>query len=162
MIIHKFETAHMEHLEFAATGRVPYSEILRQRDALLTPAMQAVVEGTPTPMIFFNDAMQVIHANKAALNVVAESCVENVIGLRMGEFLGSRHSMGGAACKNPGECQNCDSMRAIQDALGGIAGKHDMQLVMDPDSKTPRLFQIGATPVPVGATAYAMVTLEQL
>lgn len=161
MIIHKFETAHMEHLEFAATGRIPYSEILRQRDELLTPALQAVTEAAPTPMIFFNEAMQVIHANRAALDTVGESCVENVIGLRMGEFLGSQHSMGGPACKNPDECQNCNAMGAIREALDGRAGKHDLQLVMHPDSAARRLYQISASPVPVADACVAMVVLEE-
>jgi len=161
-MIHKFETRHQDNLEFALSDRLSHPAVQALREALCTPAFLATVEAVPTPLLFFSHTRQLIHANPAALHIVDETVMENVLGLRMGEFLGCDHLMQGTSCTDSDDCQNCNSMAAILAALAGEPTRQEMKLVVHPRStRRRRVYEVSSIPVPQGELTFAMLVLER-
>lgn len=145
---HHYESNHKEDLEFAATDRISFEAIQQaHKDLLATPAVAQILEAVPLALVIFDNHRQVIHANSKALELSGSTRASEVIGLRMGEFLGDDHHMEGLNCKKD-ECQNCNAMDAIVGALRGDSIFQEKKLVMhprDPEDKT--LYQISGSPL---------------
>lgn len=159
--VHKFETDLIDEAAGASGNRLPYEELLRQREILVRQPFIATSDKAVNPIIFFNQNRQMLHANPAAIRQIIRQELEGSIGLRLGELFGCDHKM--CSRENlPYQCHNCNSMPSLLTALSGRQAEESKHLVLHPEDKPERVvYKISAVPISAEDMALAMMIFEK-
>lgn len=155
---------HDEETEFALSGRLSFADVQAQRCVLLeNESLIATLEALPQGAMLFNRSRQMIHANGAALALMAETKLEKLLGLRLGEIVGCENTVGlTGGCGGEDACGSCGSVNALLPALGGKTVEHQLIVNVDREGhSTEAIYAVRAAPVPLGFGPGVVVLIER-
>ncbi len=94
-------------------------------DTLVLTLLDAVTNG----VMILNDRRQLVFANRATLEMLAEDNQELFIGLRMGEIFDCWHAReSSTGCGGTEYCRQCGALRAMLHGLGGLEAEDDCRI----------------------------------
>jgi len=139
---------------------------LRRKSGILgsMPVVQAMLDAMPGGVAILNGCRQIIAANRAFL-ALADACLENVLGRRLGEVFGCGFApQGPDGCGTSAQCRNCGALVAIQQSLtaGGDA-TGECSLTRDRPIKGATLeLRLKATATAIGGEVFTVCCLEDI
>jgi signal transduction histidine kinase len=133
---------------YAPPERADAKEIDRQNrlftsNVLLVETLEAI----SMAVLVLNNQRQVVHANRAFLEMAGHSSEENIRGLRVGETIGCIYSgkeEGG--CGTSEYCRECGAVRAILSGVNGIQDIQECRINLHDDNQALDL-RVMATPL---------------
>ncbi|MDR3640767.1 MAG: ATP-binding protein [Humidesulfovibrio sp.] len=135
--------------EHAPAERAPHDIVLAQYQTFIGTHCRAFFDTLPTMIMALNSFRQVVFANKAAIDFLGRSNVEQVLGERPGEVLGCVNAQaGGGGCGTSRHCRNCGTVKAILAAIDGAMANGECKLLRREESVVEGLdLHVNATPL---------------
>lgn len=159
---HLFEQRHDENREFATGDRLVFHDIDKVHKSFVrNQSLLAVLEALRQPALVFEEHRQLVYANRSALKHTDAETVQEVLALRLGEFLGTEHKMEGHQCGQIGGCADCNRLPSLIAALKGQQSEQVGELILFPENAENRArFTIRSSPLPIEGKTWALVLLE--
>jgi hypothetical protein len=159
---HTFETQLVDEAASGTGDRLPYEQLMIERENLLRQSYIQVSDNAKNPILYFNQRRQLLHANAAALAELARRPINECVGLRLGEIFGCDHKMRSNA-DEVYVCQDCNFMPALRAALQGRHSVETQHLIMHPlDKSVHAVYKISSIPVSAGDDHLAMMIFEKV
>lgn len=111
-------------------------------------------------IIVLDAQRRLVHCSKAVLDLVGASRLDELWGLRPGDFLRCANA-DEAGCGAGSLCGECGALLCIRDGLDGLAGESECSLtLMSQDHLQAREFRVRAIPVSLDGQAFVAVSLH--
>ena len=121
-----------------------------------------VLDAMHDPVAVVNAARQIVHANAGFLAFAAADHVDDILGMRLGEFLGCTHALGDTGgCGTHAPCQTCGAVNAVLCAAGGAEMRSQADLAIEVGGRERRLrFDVTAAPFRAGEQRFVLMTIQ--
>jgi len=148
---------------FAPAERESIDAIQAEQAAILgTGATAAILDALRDPLAVVNGLRQVVHANRAFLGFAGAARLDDILGMRLGEFLGCAHAGGdmGGCGTHPG-CQTCGAVNAVLSAAVGTEMTSQTDIAVSSGGRERRLrFDVSAVPFEAGGWRFVLMTIR--
>jgi PAS domain-containing protein len=148
---------------FAPAEREAIDVIKAEQSAILgTGAAAAILETLREPVAIVNGLRQIVHANKAFLAFAGAARLDDILGMRLGEFLGCAHAAGDmGGCGTHPTCQTCGAVNAVLSAAAGTEVCAETDLAVASGGRERRLrFEVTAAPFESGGWRFVLMTVR--
>lgn len=148
---------------FATAERESIDAIKAEQSAILgTGATSAILDTLRDPVAIVNGLRQIVHANTAFLAFAGVERVDEILGMRLGEFLGCAHAVGDlAGCGTHPTCQTCGAINAVLAATAGTELTRETDLTVSAHGRERRLrFEVTAAPFESAGWRFVLMTLR--
>ncbi len=149
---------------FAPAERATIDRVKSEQTLILgNGATAAVLETMRDPVAIVNDLRQIVHANSAFLGFAAVKEVDEILGMRLGEFIGCGHAVGDmAGCGTHEACRTCGAVNAVVRATEGLEMSSEVDLTVECGGRERRLcFEITASPLRLDRQTFVLMTIHK-
>lgn len=135
-----------------------------ERTLLLEAPSVIVLEDFPTPVVFVNEARQLVWANRAALELFELPADSEPWGLRVGEAFACVHSRGAPdGCGTAAHCALCGAAHGMAHALHGEHHEEDYLVMRDGTGKVESLdLSIWSKPFVIGDSRFVVLSIRDI
>jgi len=149
---------------FAPAERAPREVVLEQYQSFVGTHCRAFFDTLPTMIMALNGFRQVVFANKAAIDFLGRSEVEQVLGERPGEALGCVNANAGqGGCGTSRHCRNCGTVLAILEAIDGAVADGQCKLLRREQSVLEGLdLHVNASPLTFDDNKYIIFAITDI
>lgn len=150
---------------FAPADRESLEAIKAEQAAVVgCGAAAAILETLSEPVAVVNGLRQVVHANASFLAFAGAEALDEILGMRLGEFLGCSHAVGDlAGCGTHPSCRTCGAVNAVLSAADGTALCCEADLTVTTGGRERRLrFDVSAAPFQAGGWRFVLMTIRGL
>ncbi|GAB6127352.1 ATP-binding protein [Humidesulfovibrio idahonensis] len=149
---------------FAPAERAPLDVVLAQYQTFVGTHCRAFFDTLPTMIMALNCYRQVVFANKAAIDFLGQSDVEQVLGERPGEAFGCVNATASAGgCGTSRHCRNCGTVRAILSAINGAIAEGECKLLRREQNVLEGLdLHVNATPLVFDGQQYIIFAITDI
>jgi len=149
---------------FAPAERAPRDVVLAQYQTFIGTHCRAFFDTLPTMILALNSYRQVVFANRAAVEFLGQSDLEQVLGERPGEVLGCINvSAGPGGCGTARPCRNCGMIHAILAAIDGATAEGECRLLRREQSILEGLdMHVNATPLTFDGQQYIIFAITDI
>lgn len=150
--------------EFAPAERATRETLHLERRTLLGSGSFLSLETIPHIFMVLNGQRQVIHANKALLDLLQIDDVEAIVGQRPGEVLSCLYAhTGGNGCGTSEHCQACGAVIAALSSLKGTESTHECRLLRSNGNGLEAMdLRVTAAPLTLEGRPYSLVTMADI
>lgn len=147
---------------FAPAEREPLDVIQAEQAAILgNGATAAILDTLREPVAVLNGLRQIVHANRSFLAFAGATSLDEILGMRLGEFLGCAHASDAGGCGTHPTCQTCGAVNAVLSAAAGAEMTSEADLALTAGGRERRLrFDITAAPFESGGWRFVLTTIR--
>ena len=147
---------------FAPAERETLDAIKAEQAAILgNGATAAILDALHEPVAVVNGLRQIVHANRSFLAFAGAASLEEILGMRLGEFLGCSHAGDVGGCGTHPTCQTCGAVNAVLCASAGAEVTSEADLALSAGGRERRLrFDISAAPFESGVWRFVLTTIR--
>lgn len=147
----------------APAERESIDAIKAEQTAILgSGAAAAILDTLRDPVAVVNGMRQIVHANKAFLVFAGAERLDDILGMRLGEFLGCAHAAGDmGGCGTHQSCQTCGAVNAVLAANAGSELTSETDLAVTSGGRERRLrFEVTAAPFDAAGWRFVLMTIR--
>lgn len=149
---------------FAPAERKTIERVQAEQAMILgTGATAAILDTLGDPVAVVNDLRQIVHANNAFLTFAGARSVAEILGMRLGEFIGCGHAVGDmGGCGTHPACQTCGAVNSVLAATDGVSMAGAVDLTVESGGRERRLqFEVTAAPLVVTGGRFVLMTIHK-
>ncbi len=147
---------------FAPAERESIDAIKAEQAALVGGgATAAILDTLRDPVAVVNGLRQIVHANRSFLEFAGAARLDDIQGMRLGEFLGCAHAGDAAGCGTHAGCQTCGAVNAVMTAAAGTEVSSETDLTVSSGGRERQLrFAVTAAPFDTAGRRLVLMTIR--
>lgn len=148
---------------FAPAEREEMDTIKKQRKKLLEHIPSQMIESYPSLVFFLNESRQMIHCNKALLDLLGHESAEDICGMRPGEALSCINSEMPGGCGTGEACRHCGAIKSIFGSFKNKIMNEECTLLARTEEGIKALnFSVHAVPLHIADDIFSIVYMEDI
>lgn len=147
---------------FAPAERESIEAVKAEQAAVLgNGATGAILDTLREPVAVVNGLRQIVHANRSFLEFAGAAQLDDILGMRLGEFLGCAHAGDAGGCGTHPGCQTCGAVNAVMAAVAGTEVSSETDLHVTTGGRERQLrFAVTAAPFDTAGWRFVLMTIR--